>query len=112
MPRERVRPTFRAELDCRDKAPGYNVVGTRFTRAKHEAQGSPYANLLKPRAGGLALARQGLYVEPTCAHAAAAFSTLIKNGTISEADKTVVILTGTSLKTTLFYEDQLADNRD
>jgi 1-acyl-sn-glycerol-3-phosphate acyltransferase len=27
--------------------------GTRFTRAKHAQQGSPYANLLKPRAGGV-----------------------------------------------------------
>ncbi len=30
--------------------------GTRFTRAKHEAQASPYRHLLKPRAGALALA--------------------------------------------------------
>lgn len=29
--------------------------GTRFTRAKHEAQGSPYRHLLKPKAGALAL---------------------------------------------------------
>lgn len=52
----------------------------------------------------LALARQGLYVEPTSAHAAAAFSKLIKNETISDADETVVILTGTGLKTTEFYQ--------
>lgn len=30
------------------------VEGTRFTRAKHDEQQSPYRNLLKPRAGGLA----------------------------------------------------------
>ncbi|MFE8070060.1 acyltransferase [Marinobacteraceae bacterium S3BR75-40.1] len=30
------------------------VEGTRFTRAKHDRQGSPYKNLLKPRAGGTA----------------------------------------------------------
>ena len=30
------------------------VEGTRFTRAKHAAQGSPYRHLLKPRAGALA----------------------------------------------------------
>lgn len=30
------------------------VEGTRFTRAKHDAQGSPYAHLLKPKAGGVA----------------------------------------------------------
>lgn len=30
------------------------VEGTRFTPAKHAAQGSPYTHLLKPRAGGTA----------------------------------------------------------
>lgn len=30
--------------------------GTRFTTEKHRAQGSPYAHLLKPKAGALALA--------------------------------------------------------
>jgi 1-acyl-sn-glycerol-3-phosphate acyltransferase len=30
------------------------VEGTRFTPAKHAAQGSPYRHLLKPRAGGIA----------------------------------------------------------
>jgi 1-acyl-sn-glycerol-3-phosphate acyltransferase len=29
--------------------------GTRFTRGKHDAQGSPYRHLLKPKAGALAL---------------------------------------------------------
>jgi len=32
------------------------VEGTRFTRKKHDQQRSPYENLLKTRAGGLALA--------------------------------------------------------
>lgn len=32
------------------------VEGTRFTQAKHTAQKSPYKHLLKPKAGGLALA--------------------------------------------------------
>lgn len=36
------------------------VEGTRFTPAKHAAQGSPYRHLLKPKAGGLALALQAL----------------------------------------------------
>jgi 1-acyl-sn-glycerol-3-phosphate acyltransferase len=31
------------------------VEGTRFTAAKHDAQNSPYAHLLKPKAGGLAI---------------------------------------------------------
>ena len=30
------------------------LEGTRFTRAKHTAQGSPFRNLLKPKAGGVA----------------------------------------------------------
>ena len=30
------------------------VEGTRFTAAKHDTQQSPYANLLRPRAGGIA----------------------------------------------------------
>ena len=32
------------------------LEGTRFTEEKHQQQQSPYANLLKPKAGGLALA--------------------------------------------------------
>lgn len=32
------------------------LEGTRYTRAKHDQQGSPYRHLLKPRAGGLAFA--------------------------------------------------------
>jgi 1-acyl-sn-glycerol-3-phosphate acyltransferase len=32
------------------------LEGTRFTPAKHARQGSPYRHLLKPKAGGLALA--------------------------------------------------------
>jgi 1-acyl-sn-glycerol-3-phosphate acyltransferase len=32
------------------------VEGTRFTPAKHSRQGSPYRHLLKPRAGGMAVA--------------------------------------------------------
>jgi 1-acyl-sn-glycerol-3-phosphate acyltransferase len=32
------------------------LEGTRFTRAKHDMQRSPYRHLLKPKAGGMALA--------------------------------------------------------
>ena len=56
----------------------------------------------------LMLARQGLYVEPTSAHAAAAFSSLIQSASISESDETVIILTGTGLKATPFYEAWLS----
>ncbi len=59
----------------------------------------------------LALAKSGLYTEPTSAHAGAAFSKLIKAGTIKASEKTVVILTGTGLKTTPFYEAELSSRR-
>lgn len=36
------------------------LEGTRFTQEKHDKQGSPYTHLLKPRAGGLALAVNAL----------------------------------------------------
>lgn len=55
----------------------------------------------------LALARNGIYVEPTCAHAAAGFAKLIEDGSINAAEDTIVILTGTGLKTTSFYTDQI-----
>jgi threonine synthase len=58
----------------------------------------------------LALARQGLYVEPTCAHAAAGLSKLVESGAINTSERTVVILTGTGLKTTQFYETSLNKN--
>lgn len=58
-------------------------------------------------AASLMLARQGLYVEPTSAQAAAAFSRLIQDETISESDATVILLTSTGLKTTPFYEAKL-----
>ncbi|MFC7608359.1 pyridoxal-phosphate dependent enzyme [Teichococcus aestuarii] len=46
------------------------------------------------------LARRGLYVEPTCAQAAAAFGRLLEDGTIREEETTVVVLTGSGLKAT------------
>ena len=55
----------------------------------------------------LRLARQGLYTEPTSAHSAAAVGKLIESGAINPSERTVVILTGTGLKTTQFYEKHL-----
>lgn len=54
------------------------------------------------------LAEMGLYVEPTCAHAAAGFSQLIAEEKIDPDDDTVVILTGTGLKATSFYAELLS----
>jgi threonine synthase len=51
-------------------------------------------------AATLELARGGVYVEPTCAQAAAAFGRLLQEGTIRPEERTVVVLTGTGLKST------------
>ena len=56
----------------------------------------------------LDLANKGLYTEPTCATAAAAFNKLLGEGTIRSGETTVVVLTGTGLKVTNFYQSALA----
>ncbi|HEX3350644.1 MAG TPA: threonine synthase [Acetobacteraceae bacterium] len=48
----------------------------------------------------LALARDGLYVEPTSAQVAAALGKLLESGAITPEQTTVLVLTGTGLKTT------------
>jgi len=55
----------------------------------------------------LMLARRGVYVEPTCAQAAAAFERLLAAGRIGGLEKTVVVLTGTGLKATPRYAEFL-----
>jgi len=52
------------------------------------------------KAATLELARSGLYVEPTCAQAAAAYHELLASGDIQPAEVTVVVLTGTGVKAT------------
>jgi threonine synthase len=54
----------------------------------------------------LKLAASGLYVEPTSAHAAAAFAKLSANGQIDPNNETIVVLSGTGLKATTFYTEQ------
>jgi threonine synthase len=51
-------------------------------------------------AATLELARGGIYVEPTCAQAAAAFGKLLRTGTITAEQTTVLVMTGTGLKAT------------
>jgi threonine synthase len=58
-------------------------------------------------AATLDLARTGIYVEPTCAQAAAAFARLLAAGTIRADETTVVVLTGTGLKSTPRIADML-----
>jgi threonine synthase len=48
----------------------------------------------------LDLARTGIYVEPTCAQAAAAFEKLLRTGTVTPEQTTVLVMTGTGLKAT------------
>lgn len=55
------------------------------------------------RDAALRLARMGLYVEPTCAHAAAGFERLVESGAIGRDEEAVVVLTGSGLKATYFY---------
>jgi threonine synthase len=51
-------------------------------------------------AATLELARMGIYVEPTSAQAAAGFARLLAAGTITPEQTTVLVLTGSGLKTT------------
>ncbi len=53
------------------------------------------------------LARSGLYVEPTCAMAAAALTTLTGRGTIRADETNAVVLTGTGIKATPRIADLL-----
>ena len=46
------------------------------------------------------LGRIGLYVEPTSALAAAAFTELLQSGVVQPSETTVLVLTGAGLKTT------------
>lgn len=52
------------------------------------------------RAELFGLAAMGLYVEPTCAQAAAAYGKLLQSGAIRPEETTVVVLTGTGIKAT------------
>ena len=46
------------------------------------------------------MAKLGLYTEPTCAQAAAAYRTLIQSGRIRPDEVTVIVLTATGVKAT------------
>ena len=51
-------------------------------------------------AATLNLARVGLYVEPTCVQAAAAYEDLLRSGQIQKGQTTVIVLTSTGIKAT------------
>ncbi len=56
------------------------------------------------RSAALALAGDGLFVEPTSAIAACGFELLCRGGAIDERQTTAVILTGSGLKAPSFYQ--------
>lgn len=77
-------------------------------RALRESEGGAVLTEEQEIAGAaLALARRGLYVEPTCAQAAAAFTRLLAEGRIAARETTVVLLTGTGLKATPRFAEML-----
>lgn len=55
------------------------------------------------------LAAQGLFVEPTCAHAAAALDELTRRGTIKPNERTVVVMTGTGIKSAGYIAELFAE---
>jgi threonine synthase len=55
----------------------------------------------------LGLAHEGLYVEPTCAQAAAAHRALVQAGVFGPEEIVVIVLTGTGLKATPRYAEML-----
>ena len=59
-------------------------------------------------AATLALARQGVLVEPTCAQATAALERLLASGAIGRSQTTVAVLTGSGLKAAPAFERLLA----
>jgi threonine synthase len=74
---------------------------------KESEGGAVLLDELEIAEASLALARTGIYVEPTCAQAAAAFGKLRQAGRIGAAETAVVVLTGTGLKSTPRYAEML-----
>jgi threonine synthase len=58
------------------------------------------------------LAHIGVYVEPTAAQPAAAFHKLLEAGTITAAQTTVLVLTGSGLKATPRIGELLSSGTD
>jgi threonine synthase len=96
QPPEAVRPTI-----AEGTAIAQPIRTPELLRVLHESRGG--AVLLEEDEIAEAtrgLAQQGLYVEPTCAQAAAAFGRLLASGAIRNNETTVVVLTGSGLKST------------
>jgi threonine synthase len=95
-PQEAVRPTM-----AEGTAIAQPIRMPEVLSALHESRGGAVlieeSEIADATRG---LARQGLYAEPTSAQAAAAFAKLLAAGTIRPEETTVVVLTGTGLKST------------
>lgn len=96
LPQEAVRPTM-----AEGTAISQPIRTPEALLVLHESRGG--AVLLEEAEiadATRALARHGLYAEPTSAQAAAAFAKLLTAGAIKPGETTVVVLTGTGLKAT------------
>jgi threonine synthase len=91
-----VRPTIAEGTAIAQPVRFAEVLGTlRETRG-----GAVMLSEQEIAAATLALARIGIYVEPTSAQAVAAFGKLLEAGTITPEQTTVLVLTGSGLKAT------------
>ena len=85
------------EADTEVEAQRLHDIGFHFSQLADEAVRVAEEAIA---AATLELAHKGLYVEPTCAQAAAAYHELLASGAISAEQLTVVVLTGTGVKAT------------
>lgn len=115
-----VDASFRADTDRPVERPVAPTVaeGTSIARPLRLAQ---MIAALRESGGGTAavpeqeivraldaLCSRGLFVEPTSATAAAAYSSMVADGTITPAQSTVVLLSGSGLKAAATVSDLLA----
>ncbi|MCR0983541.1 threonine synthase [Roseomonas populi] len=103
LPPEPPRPTIAEGTAIAQPIRPAEVLGA----LRRSAGGAVLLEEEEIAAAALGLARQGLYVEPTCAQAAAALGRLAADGQIRPGERVVVVLTGTGLKATPRYAEML-----
>ena len=116
-----LHASFQAGADGHVPAPFYPTIA-EGTAIKRPIRLNQMLDVLRESNGGtvtideeeilgasLKLAKQGLFVEPTSAHAAAGLLKLTEQGLISSAEQTVVILSGSGLKATSFYAEYFSE---
>ena len=105
VPARAVRPTIAEGTAIRDP-----LRLTEMLHALRETGGGTVAVSEEEIAAAVRqLAGAGLYAEPTAASAAAALAVLYRQGRIAASDTTVVLLTGTGLKSTQFMTELFGD---